>query len=161
MQDMLPGLESEITVNGSELADWLAVTPGAVTRMVQRGELRQLEGGRYPLKASVQAVVKKLRGRKAGQGETKDLERSLKYWQVEKSKQQVLSWRLSYGRDLASALLSHLDGAFREFQKAVAGIPEANAAALRFADAMKATKPSEVVEELGGDDEDDLDDDND
>ena len=135
--NLLPGMESELMVSGSELAEWLCVTPGAVTRMTDNRRLSRGDGGKYPLKASVQAVIRELRGRKSGQGESRDLERSAKYWQVENTKQKVISWRLQFGKDLALRILGSLESALMDLQRAISEDSQANAAAMRMADALK------------------------
>lgn len=136
-QNMLPGMESEMMVGGSELAEWLCVTPGAITRMTDNKRLTKGEGGKYPLKASVQAVIRELRGRKSGQGESKDLERSAKYWDVENKKQKVLSWRLQFGKDMALRILGSLESALMTLQHSIAEDSQANAAVLKMADNLK------------------------
>lgn len=162
-QISLPGLESEMTVSGKELAEWLCVTPAAVSQMAHNGKLQPLDGGKvpvFPLKSSVQTVIRELRGKRRNQGEGKDLERSLKFWQVEKAKQAVTSWRLQYGKDLALAILDRLAGALAEFQETTAADARLNDAALRLASALKSVKPDDVVyglddDELEGGDEGD------
>ena len=135
--NMLPGMESEMIVSGSELAEWLCVTPSAVTRMTENRRLEKVEGGKYPLKASVQAAIRELRGRKTGQGESKDLERSAKYWQVENTKQKVLSWRLQFGKDMALRILGAMESALMDLQRSIAEDSQANAAVLKFAANLK------------------------
>lgn len=151
----LPGMEGEITVGGSELAEWLCVTPSAITRMTAAGRLAKLEGGTYPLKASVRAIITEMRGRKHPEGESKDLDRSLKYWQVEGKKQKVLSWRLQWGKSLALQILGALDASLLEFQRRVGGDTTINAAIVVLSQAIKAVKVDDVV---CGMDEEDLDD---
>lgn len=135
--NMLPGMEGEMMVGGSELAEWLCVTPSAITRMTDNHRLEKGEGGKYPLKASVQAAIRELRGRKTGQGESKDLERSAKYWQVENTKQKVLSWRLQFGKDMALRILGAMESALMDLQRSIAEDSQANAAVLKFAANLK------------------------
>ncbi|MGN0866178.1 MAG: hypothetical protein ACI4SG_00670 [Oligosphaeraceae bacterium] len=142
--NILPGMESEIMVGGSELADWLCVTPSAVTRMTENRRLEKGEGGKYPLKASVQSVIRDLRGRKTGQGESKDLERSAKYWQVENTKQKVLSWRLQFGKDMALRILGSLESALMDLQRSIAEDSQANAAVLKFSENLKNIRLDEL-----------------
>ncbi len=150
---ILPGMESEMTVGGSELAEWLCVTPGAVTRMAAAGRLEQLDGGRYPLKSSVQKIITEMRSRRtSGNAERKDLDRSMKYWQCEAQKQKVLSWRLQYGKELALAIVERLDGALADFQRRTGGDENLNAVILQLSQAIKSSKVDDVV--YGMDEED-------
>lgn len=149
---VLPGMESEILVGGSELAEWLCVTPSAVTRMSAAGRLEPLPGGQYPLKRSVQAIITEMRGRKTHSAEKKDLDRSLKYWQVETAKQKVLSWRLQYGKELALSIITQLDGALAELQRRTGSDPNINGAILALSQSIKAVRVDDVV--YGMDEED-------
>ena len=137
-------MESEMIVSGSELAEWLCVTPSAITRMTDNHRLEKGEGGKYPLKASVQAAIRELRGRKTGQGESKDLERSAKYWQVENTKQKVLSWRLQFGKDMALRILGSLESALMDLQRSIAEDSQANAAVLKFSENLKNIRLDEL-----------------
>ena len=153
MNNILPGMESEMVVGGSELAEWLCVTPGAVTRMAAAGRLVQLEGGRYPLKSSVQKIITEMRGKKQStSAEKKDLDRSMKYWQCEAQKQKVLSWRLQYGKELALSIVEQLDGALADFQRRTGNDPNLNAVILQLSQAIKSVKVDDVV--YGMDEED-------
>lgn len=153
MNNILPGMESEMVVGGSELAEWLCVTPGAITRMAAAGRLVQVEGGRYPLKSSVQKIITEMRGKKTStSAEKKDLDRSMKYWQCEAQKQKVLSWRLQYGKELALAIVAQLDGALADFQRRTGNDPNLNAAILQLSQAIKSAKVDDVV--YGMDEED-------
>ena len=156
---ILPGMEETLTASGKELAEWLCVTPAAVSQWHKSGKIRALDvpgAPVYPLKESVQAICRELRTRRKGKGEGKDLERSLKYWQVEKTKQAVTQWRVTFGKDIALAILERLDTALGEFQREVASAdPRVNAAALRLAKALKEERYSaddyglEDIEEAG------------
>ncbi len=139
---ILPGMESTITVTGRELAEWLCVTPAAVSQWHKAGKLQPIQGGAvpvFPLKASVQAMVKEWRAKRVGRSQGgNDLDRNLKYWQVEKAKQAVIQWRLTFGKDIAMAILTRLESALADFQKEVgAADPKVNAAALRLAGALR------------------------
>lgn len=140
-ESILPGMESTITVNGKELAEWLCVTPAAVSQWVKAGKIQPVPGGQvpvFPLKQSVQTMVREWRGRRKSIGEGKDLERSLKFWQVEKAKQAVIQWRLTFGKDIALSILNRLEASLADFQREVASTdPRANAAALRLAGALR------------------------
>lgn len=156
-ESILPGMESELTANGRELAEWLCLTPAAVSQMVKAGKLKALPGGAvpiYPLKSSVQSVIKELRGRKRGTGEGKDLERSLKYWQVEKAKQAVLQWRLQYGKDIAVTILERLDSALAEFQRMTGSDARLNEAVLKLSGALKNARFDDTAYGLDDDDVD-------
>lgn len=159
MDQILPGFESELRVNARELSEWLGVTPQAISKSVKDKKLQPDEDGLFPLKATVQKAFAALRGKKRGQGESKDLDRSLKYWQVEKAKQAVITWRLQFGKDIAMQIIDRLDAALSEFQKVTSENPNVNAAIVAMAQALKDTRLEEALYGLdddtdnGGDDE--------
>lgn len=101
-----------LSVTGAELADWLGITPPAVTQLKKRGELVPDEDGKYDLRASIRAYCNNLRKRKTPKGEqTVNLEASLAFWRVENEKQKNLQWRVRYGQSIASAIVQQLSNA--------------------------------------------------
>lgn len=156
---ILPGMESTLTASGKELAEWLCVTPAAVSQWAKSGKIRPIDGREdsppvYPLKESVQSIVREWRGRRKAAGEgSKDLERSLKYWKVERTKQAVLQWRMSFGKNIALSILDRLESSLAEFQKEVGKEnPRINAVILRLAGALREAR----YEDYGMEGEDDL-----
>mgnify|MGYP003292426153 CR=1 FL=1 len=147
-------------VNARELSEWLGVTPQAISKSVKENKLQPDADGLFPLKATVQKAFVALRGKKRGQGESKDLDRSLKYWQVEKAKQAVVSWRLQFGKDIAMQIIDRLDSALSAFQKVTSADPNVNAAILALAQSLKEARLEDALYSLddnddndGGDDE--------
>lgn len=148
-----PQKKSIKTVTGVELAEWICVTPGAVTRMAGSGRIEQDKNGLYPLKTTIQKIIMELRARNVDKkADKKDLDRSLKFWQCEAQKQKVLSWRLQYGKELALAVIQSLDDALNEFQNKIGDDEQINAAILQLSTAIKAVNIEQVV--YGVDDED-------
>lgn len=99
---------SDPVCTGAELAEWLSVSPAAITKLKQKGILSVNADGMYNLKASIQSYVRQLRGRKEPQGQKIDLEANEDFWKTEDRKQRVLSWRVRYGSELTDKIMQQL-----------------------------------------------------
>lgn len=132
-------------VNGVVLADWLGVTQAAISQMKKAGQISVDDSGMYDLKKSVQAYLSTLRARKAPKGENVDLEKSLAFWKVENEKQKNLQWRLRYGQEIGSAILSGLANAVNNLREAIGATPAGVEAVNQFLDALNKTELDDVV----------------
>jgi len=137
-------------VIGAELAEWLGVTPAAVTGLKKRGVIKIGIDGKYPLKQSVTAYINSVKKTKARQNR-KTLDEQLKYWQVENAKTKNSQWRLDYGRQLIIAYRDHHRASLEEFRRSIANIPAAVKAALKLADAARNTDIEDVLYEVSDD----------
>ena len=134
---------SPTIVNGQELAEWLGITPSAVTRLKQAGRLAPVTGG-YALKASIQKYLSTVR-KSSERGSPRDLDQQKKFWDVENAKQKNYRWRLDYGRELIQAYIRAHRSSLEQFRQRLAKNSEALAAALAMQKAVDATAVDEVL----------------
>jgi hypothetical protein len=154
----LPGFEQRQTVTGSELAEWLGVSAAAITKMKQAKRIVPLPDGKYVLKDTVRAYCIELRGKKASQGEGKDLQRTIDYWRGENLKAKNLRWRLGYGRDIARAIIEQLRASVNNFRLVVEreASPAILEAILRLAEGLRQINPDDVVYDVDDEGDDEL-----
>lgn len=98
-----------LRLTGVEMAEWLAVTPAAITKMKQAGVLVLCDDGSYDARASVRSYVSKLRKSKsAGSASSKDLDTELKRLKVANEERRNLEWRMAYGTAIAAQIREQL-----------------------------------------------------
>lgn len=114
----------QLAVSGAELADWLCVSPAAITQGRNAGFFVVREDGRYDLKASVQSYIHRVRGKKVKTGEAGDLKKQLDYWDVENKKTKNRDWRMRYGQEIAMAIIGQLTDIFVNAKNTIAKSPE-------------------------------------
>ena len=114
----------QLTVSGAELADWLCVTPAAITQGRNAGFFVVRDDGRYDLKASVQSYIHRVRGKKIKTGESGDLKKQLDYWDVENKKTKNRDWRMRYGQEIAMAVISQLSDIMVNARNTISKSPE-------------------------------------
>jgi len=139
--------ETGIEVNAKELAEWLGVTPSAVTQLKAAGKIVPTPSGKFDLKATVAAYCRDLRARR-GPSESKDLSEQLLFWRVENAKTANARWRVEYGRRLIAAYVTHHGKSLAAFRDAIGGHAESMEAALRLAAAVSATDPEAILGEV-------------
>ncbi len=149
-----PAPEPEI-VSGVEMADWLGVSPAAVTQMKKAGVLKVSADGGYQLKASIKNYIATLRARKAKTGDSADLDRSLKYWDVEAKKQKVTRWRIQYGREIGQMIIDQCRGGIELVKATVAKYPGAMDALKKLSDEVAAVDIDDAVFSVDNEDADD------
>ena len=145
------------TCSGAELAEWLRMTPMGVSKLKKSGRLRTAEGGEILLKESVQAYIDLLRSRQESKGTTsRDYDVEYKKWKTEDVKQRVLSWRLSYGRDLVRIILGQLRETATGIQAALAAHPDAQEAMRNLLQAIQTADTEGAVLEASAAEEDEF-----
>ena len=103
------GASRSVWLTGVEIADWLAMTPAAVTQMKQAGVLIAREDGRYDARANIRSYVGKLRSRKTGaQSAHQDLNKELLRLKVANEERRNLEWRMMYGTAIAEQIREQL-----------------------------------------------------
>lgn len=154
----LPGFEQRQTVSAAELAEWLGVSAAAVTKMKQAKRIVPLPDGKYDLKETVRAYCIEVRGKKAVQGEGKDLQRTIDYWKGENLKAKNLRWRMGYGRDIARAIIEQLRASVNSFRQACErdATPAILEATLRLAEGLRQINPDDVVYDVDDEGDDEL-----
>ena len=115
----------QLAVSGAELADWLCMTPAAVTQGRNTGFFFVRDDGRYDLKASVQSYIRRVRGKKIKTGESGDLKKQLDYWDVENKKTKNRDWRMRYGQEIAMAVINQLTDIMVNARNTISKSPEA------------------------------------
>ena len=115
----------QLAVSGAELADWLCMTPAAVTQGRNTGFFFVRDDGRYDLKASVQSYIRRVRGKKIKTGESVDLKKQLDYWDVENKKTKNRDWRMRYGQEIAMAVINQLTDIMVNARNTISKSPEA------------------------------------
>jgi hypothetical protein len=141
------------TVTGVELADWLGVTPAAVSKAKTDGRVKTGPDGRFELKASVRMLYQAaIRRREHGELHGNQ-DRQLKYWQVENLKAKNAAWRRKYGERLILAYIQHHQESLNAFRSAVEGNPAAVRAGLELAESARRTVVGDVIDGVAGEDD--------
>lgn len=130
-----------ITVNGSELAEWLGISEAAITQWKNKGLLVIAENGKYNLKECVKRYVSLHRSRKGKAEDGSDMNNKLVFWNVQNAKQKNRDFRIKYGQDIAMAIIDQLTDIFINAKHSIANNPEA----LKFFDdAINSLKNADV-----------------
>ncbi len=98
-----------VWLTGVEMADWLAMTPAAVTQLKGAGVLTAREDGRYDARANIRSYLTKLRQRKnGGTSAHTDLNKELLRLKVANEERRNLEWRMMYGTAIAEQIREQL-----------------------------------------------------
>jgi hypothetical protein len=135
------------TATGVELADWLGITPSAVTRLKQAGRVVPAPAGGYLLKASIQKYVGGMR-KSDERGSPRDLDQQKKFWDVENAKQKNYRWRMDYGRELIQAYARAHRGSLEQFRKRLESGENPILAALDLAAEIDTTATDEILADV-------------
>lgn len=141
---------ADTVCTGAELAEWLSITPAAITNLKKKGVLAVDGNGMYNLKESIQTYVRQLRSRKDPQGEKMDLEASENFWKIEDRKQRVLSWRVKYGSELADRIIQQLANGIGNLREAIRDSPKAIEAVKGMLQAIGNVNIYDIVYEISG-----------
>ncbi len=141
---------NDAVCSGAELAEWLAITPAAITQLKKKGVLSVNANGMYNIKDSVQTYVRQLRSRKEPQGEKIDLEASDDFWKTEDRKQRVLSWRVKYGSEITDKIIQQLTVGIGNLREVLRDYPKALEAIKDMLQAIGNINIYDIVYEVSG-----------
>ncbi len=148
-QSTAPSSEDAVC-SGAELAEWLSVTPAAITQLKKKGVLAVNADGLYNIKDNVQKYVRQLRNRKEPQGQRMDLEASDDFWKTEDRKQRVLSWRVRYGSEITDKIMQQLAVGIGNLREALRDSPKAVEAVKDMLKAIGSINIYDIVYEVSG-----------
>ncbi len=113
-----------IEANGAELAEWLCMSQSAITQGRSAGLFVMLDNGKYDLKASVRQYIQRTRGRKTQAQDTKDLDKTNTWWDIENKKIKNRDWRMRYGQEIAMAIIAQITDIIVNAKNTIAKSPE-------------------------------------